>query len=160
MHYKECSLHFLSYIYHANDAGDLEEGTTFRWLRADAVDGSYTEIAGSNEYVYELQAVDEGKFIKFQVTVRDDQGNIGTPVQSDATGVIDAAVADAAQVYLEISETHVQPGDEFQVEIFISNVADLFGASIAIQLDPDLVTVITDADGRAVQPETFLKAIK
>ncbi len=59
------------YGYHDAD-GDQEEGSTYRWLRADSAGGTYVPIAGATGQTYTLTAADNGKFIKFEVTPSSD----------------------------------------------------------------------------------------
>lgn len=46
--------------------GDLEGQSTYKWYRADTIEGSQTEIANTDEY--ELTAADTNKYIFFEVT--------------------------------------------------------------------------------------------
>lgn len=58
-----------SYTY--NDAnGDLESGTSFRWLISSTVNGSYTAISGATSASYTLVSGDADNYLKFEVTPR------------------------------------------------------------------------------------------
>ena len=73
--------------YTYNDAeGDLESGTTFRWLRDNVA------ISGATSQTYTLVAADEGTNIIFEVTPGAATGPTpGSPVQSSAVGPISPA---------------------------------------------------------------------
>lgn len=72
-----------------------EATVTYQWQKADAVDGTYTDIAGATNKTYVLVAEDAGKYIKVKVTGT--SGNYtGTPV-SVASGKI-LTVEEAGQV--------------------------------------------------------------
>ena len=59
----------LTGIYFYSDAdGDAEGNTTYRWLKADGVEGPYSAIVGATNKTYTLTAVENGKYIKFEVT--------------------------------------------------------------------------------------------
>ena len=75
-----------------DDHGDAQGTSTFRWLRADTVDGTYTEIVGATASTYTLTASDVDKYIKFEITpiAQNDPTN-GNPVLSAATGQIVAS---------------------------------------------------------------------
>ncbi len=73
------------------DADGLTSPTyTYQWIR---VNGTEADIAGANSSTYTLEAADEGKTIKVQVTFDDDAGTTET-LTSAATAVV-AAAADA-----------------------------------------------------------------
>lgn len=55
-----------NYDYYDAD-GDAEGQSTFRWLRATTVNGSYTPIPGATGITYTLTNDDEGCFLKFEV---------------------------------------------------------------------------------------------
>lgn len=59
-----------------NDASDLNPGTitiSYQWQRCDlATCTSFSDITGATRATYTLQAVDEGKYIRAQVTATDD----------------------------------------------------------------------------------------
>ncbi len=77
-----------TYTY-SDPEGDSEGVTTFRWLSATTVDGTYSPISGAISSTYTLTGAEEGKFIKFEVTpVSTVVPNIGTPVLSIASGAI------------------------------------------------------------------------
>ncbi len=52
--------------------------------------GDYTPIDGATEQTYTLSSADGGCMIKFEVTVRDSGGLIGTPVTSSSVGPVNA----------------------------------------------------------------------
>ncbi|MCC7570603.1 cohesin domain-containing protein [Candidatus Micrarchaeota archaeon] len=76
-------------------------------------------------------------------------------MQVQITG--DPAPAPAA-VWLETSTASVNPGDEFQVDIYVADVASLYGASLDLVFDSSLVEVLPLAVGeeRVVQPGSFI----
>ncbi len=55
-----------AYTY-SDENNDAENLSTFRWLRSDAVDGSYVAISGATSLSYTLVSADESKYIKFEV---------------------------------------------------------------------------------------------
>lgn len=64
---------------------DAEGISTFKWLRADTENGTYSEIEGANGTTYILTEADKDKFIKFEVTpVSDTAPEKGEAVRSDA----------------------------------------------------------------------------
>lgn len=66
--------------------GDAESGTTFQWFRADDSAGSgRVAIAGATTNTYTTTSDDQGKFLLFEVTPRDQGGQVGVPVLSSAT---------------------------------------------------------------------------
>ncbi|MEQ8546586.1 MAG: BspA family leucine-rich repeat surface protein, partial [Cyclobacteriaceae bacterium] len=76
-----------SYTY--TDAnGDVEAGTTFKWYRADDVNGTNkAEITGATTGSYTIVNGDNGKFISFEVTPNDGALS-GTPSESVFFGPI------------------------------------------------------------------------
>ena len=70
--------------YEYEDYNNDDQGTSlFRWLRADAENGTYTAIEGATGKEYTIQSADEGKWLKFEVTpVAVVEPAIGSPVQS------------------------------------------------------------------------------
>lgn len=80
-----------NYTYYDSD-GDKELGSTFRWLRSDSIDGTYTAIEGANARTYKLTQNDKGKYIKFEVTPRAEyEPTTGFAVTSKAVGPIQAS---------------------------------------------------------------------
>ncbi len=73
------------YDYH-DSYGDKEGSSSYRWLSAATVDGSYSAISGATGRSYEIQEGDATKYIKFEVTVKDENGVSGTAVVSEAVG--------------------------------------------------------------------------
>lgn len=74
-----------SYTY-IDPNGDSEATSTFRWLRADTSNGSYTPIGGATGINYTLVSGDLNKYIKFEVTpVSSVVPTTGTPVLSSPT---------------------------------------------------------------------------
>ncbi|QQS22703.1 fibronectin type III domain-containing protein [bacterium] len=74
----------------ADPNGDTEGSTSFRWLRADTVGGSYSAISGATSQNYTITSDDLNKYIKFEVTpTANNSPAIGTPVLSSATVQID-----------------------------------------------------------------------
>lgn len=75
--------------------GDKETGSTYRWLRSDAANGTYTAITGAAAKTYKLTQSDLGKYIKFEVTPKAaNQPAIGATVTSSAIGPVQAATVD------------------------------------------------------------------
>ncbi|MGD1937746.1 MAG: hypothetical protein ACFCA4_09355 [Cyanophyceae cyanobacterium] len=71
---------------------DSEAGSTFKWFRANNAGGTgSTEIPGATNSTYTLTATDQGQFIFFEITPRDNGGQSGAPILSAATAVISAA---------------------------------------------------------------------
>ena len=73
--------------------GDPESGTTFKWWRADNAAGTLnrTEISGATSINYTLVSpADEGKYIQFQVTPRNDIGETGSMSPSSWRGAVDS----------------------------------------------------------------------
>jgi len=73
--------------------GDPESGTTFKWWRADNAAGTLnrTEISGATSINYTLVSpADEGKYIQFQVTPRNDIGEVGSMSPSSWRGAVDS----------------------------------------------------------------------
>lgn len=75
--------------------GDSEGSTTFRWLRSDTKDGTYSAITGATASTYTLTEDDLNKYIKFEVTaVADTVPTQGTAVQSSVSAKVLAANSD------------------------------------------------------------------
>ena len=73
--------------------GEPESGTTFKWWRADNAVGTVnrTEISGATSINYTLVSpADEGKYIQFQVTPRNDIGEVGSMSPSSWRGAVDS----------------------------------------------------------------------
>ena len=72
--------------------GDPESGTTFKWFRANTSGGSgAVEISGATSINYTLvPPADEGKYIQFQVTPRNDIGETGSMSPSSFRGAVDS----------------------------------------------------------------------
>ena len=69
--------------------GDLESGSTFRWLRSDTAGGIYTAIPNATNITYTLTIEDINKYVKFEVTPKNDFTPIsGISVLSGATSQI------------------------------------------------------------------------
>ena len=70
--------------------GELEAGTTFKWWRADNAAGTLnrTEISGATSINYTLTTDDSGKYIQFQVTPRNDIGEVGSTSPSSWRGAV------------------------------------------------------------------------
>ena len=77
-----------SYIYYDID-NDLEEGTTFEWLRSDSANGQYVPIVGETGKTYMTTSQDVNKYIKFRVTPRSNKDpKVGDPTESDSFGPV------------------------------------------------------------------------
>lgn len=72
-----------NYTYFDAD-GDLESGTTFRWLKND------DEIVGATAQTYVVQEADAGSSIQFEVWVK-----AATGIQNEFVVLSDAVVIDA-----------------------------------------------------------------
>ena len=72
--------------------GEPEAGTTFKWFRANTSGGSgAVEISGATSINYTLvPPADEGKYIQFQVTPRNDIGETGSMSPSSFRGAVDS----------------------------------------------------------------------
>jgi hemin uptake protein HemP len=77
----------------SDDDNDAEGGTTYKWYRADTIDGERAEIVGQTGQSYVLQIADEGKFVFFEVSPRAQTGlpKAGTPVLAITAGAVAAA---------------------------------------------------------------------
>ena len=74
---------------YSNMVGNLESGTTYRWLKSATVDGDYVEIAGANAITYTVTENDLRMYLKFEVTPRSvGEPLAGLPVKSPAHGPI------------------------------------------------------------------------
>ena len=77
-----------NYIY-TDGQNDPETGSTYRWLRADIVDGGFTAIAGATDKYYRLTSSDLNKYIKFEVTPASGiEPKSGVPVVSSVVGPV------------------------------------------------------------------------
>lgn len=66
-----------------DDEGNPESGTSYKWYRADNQSGlNRVEISGATFKNYVVQAIDENKYLQFEVTVSNATDGDGTPVQS------------------------------------------------------------------------------
>jgi len=72
-----------NYIF-SDDDGDLEAGSTYKWYRSDVQSEIGVEISGATEQTYIIeQTIDEGKYIRFEVTPIDSFGTIGESLLSE-----------------------------------------------------------------------------
>jgi len=71
--------------------GDPESGTTFKWFRANLTGGTgAVEISGATSINYTLTTDDSGKYIQFQVTPRNDIGEVGSMSASSWRGAVNS----------------------------------------------------------------------
>ncbi|WP_168122587.1 Ig-like domain-containing protein [Paenibacillus sp. HB172176] len=94
----------------ADEEGDSEVGTTYRWLQSDAAEGPYTGIEGATGMTLLLAPELEGKFVKFEVTPADAYSQ-GTAYASEPTEPIDEAARSAYYVD-PVSGDDMGPGTE------------------------------------------------
>ena len=108
------------YIY--SDAnGNLEDGTTLEWVRAEAFNGPYETVVGTGA-TYTLQAGDAGAFVKLRVTPQTDVApTTGEPVLS-ATAVV-AGVGFNDGVGLPAPESAVYEGFDYAEGVISSSSA-------------------------------------
>jgi lysophospholipase L1-like esterase len=90
---------------------DEENGSSFRWLSADTVDGSYTAISAATAQSYTLQASDLGKYIRFEVTPANaaSQGAAGTAVASSPVWLTND-ISYGLQSHLEFEDADLSSG--------------------------------------------------
>ena len=68
---------------------NTEATSTYRWLRADTSDGSYTAISGATSISYTITSDDLNKYLKFEVTpVANTSPTTGSPALSAATSQV------------------------------------------------------------------------
>lgn len=72
--------------------GAEEQGSTYRWLRAETRNGDYSPIAGATKKTYVLTQADQGKYIRFEVTPKT-AATTGETVQSEPVGPVLSAEA-------------------------------------------------------------------
>lgn len=61
-----------------------EEGSTYRWLRSDTIDGEYKPLLDSDSITYVTSTMDADKYLRFEVTPRNAfEPKNGEPVLSD-----------------------------------------------------------------------------
>lgn len=89
-----------SYVYSDPD-GHREGSTSARWLISDKIDGEYTPIEGETNNVIETNESHLGKYLKFEVTPRDNFGQTGKPVLSSAIGPIEQGLLENSSFYHE-----------------------------------------------------------
>jgi hypothetical protein len=71
--------------------GDVESGSTFRWLKSATLDGIYIPISGATSSSYIVGPSDLNQFLKFEVTPRTAIApTTGSPVLSAGVQVADA----------------------------------------------------------------------
>ncbi len=102
------------YTFNANSAGDAESLTTFKWIRASNDSGSvavYISGATSDTYVIGENLVD--KYIAFEVTVKDENGNVGQTVQSIYLGPV--APISITGVSIDQEDQTILQGDSVQL---------------------------------------------
>lgn len=86
-----------TYYYYGGSSNEntTTTGTSFRWLRSDSSDanGSYTPISNATGKIYILTSADEGFFIKFEVTPRDNAvpNTVGNTITSTPVFVLRVA---------------------------------------------------------------------
>lgn len=74
-----------TYTFYDINTSDYEDGTAYRWLRADTEGGIYKEITGETGTKYTLTTADIDKYIKFEVTPSSNsEPKIGEAVKSEA----------------------------------------------------------------------------
>lgn len=76
-----------SYVFYDAD-GDLEQNTTYQWLISDTLNGPYQPILSATSQSLVITEEMGGKYIKIQVTPKDDAGSIGTTKESTPISII------------------------------------------------------------------------
>ncbi|MCK9334220.1 MAG: T9SS type A sorting domain-containing protein, partial [Candidatus Cloacimonetes bacterium] len=119
-----------SYTFNDDDL-DLEGTSTFRWLKAESLNGYYSPIDGATAQDYTVQPADAEHYLKFEVTpVADGGTNPGTAVLSEASPQVTEAASTEIMPYPQtFYETTSNNGSlgEVYVAVILSNATYVQG---------------------------------
>lgn len=119
---------------------DPEGKSLYRWLVSDAVDGTYTAIAGAEDRTFAVTGEYNGKFLKFEVTPVSDNGGKGTPTVSQPFAIAaDKAALNQVISAVETALATVKVGTKLG-EYTAENVQQL-------QAAVDAAKAVADNDG-------------
>jgi len=117
------------------------------------VDSNYTLIDGATEQTYTLTASDAGSKIRFEVTVRDTEGNAGAPAQSSAIGPVTMPVVPANQAPVVTSDwayATVYFGQDYPFTVTVTDPENSSGTKLYSYIDdaaPGLQHIFTNEPG-------------
>jgi len=115
-----------------------EEGTTYRWLRSDTPDGTYSPIPGANSLTYTLTYEDLGKYLKFEVTPRI-AGKDGNPAASSAFGPVTGKLA-----VVLTGSAGAGTGKQYDVRAEAVGIAEnTYAAELVIEYNPEILEFIS-----------------
>lgn len=101
---------------YSDPAGELEGGSSYRWLVGSSSSGSFVPVPGATGLSFTPQAEHADRFLVFEVTPRNAQGNEGNTVSSSPVLVLSASDAQAVAVGVNFTaggSTHLFPADQF-----------------------------------------------
>lgn len=123
------------------------------WVDSKNFTGNYTPIDGATEQAYTLTASDAGSKIKFEVTVRDTEGNAGAPAESSAAGPVTMPFVPANQPPVVTSDwgyTTVYFGQNYPFTVTVTDRENTSGTRLYSYIDdaaPQLQRTFTNEPG-------------
>ena len=116
--------------------GLTSPGYTYQWQQQDG--GVFTNITGADQMVYTLSPEDQGKRVRVQVTLTDDDRNIHT-LESAPTDLVQAQTgvpAGKVEVSLDATAYVVEEGDTVQVTVTLAEAPQEGPAYIPFTVTP------------------------
>ena len=117
--------------------GLTNPGYTYQWQRRES--GVYTDITGATAMVYTLFPEDQGKRVRVQVTLTDDDRNIHT-LESVPTGLVQAQTnvpTGKVKVSLDATAYVVEEGQSIQVTVTLAEAPDEGPVYIGFTVTPE-----------------------
>jgi hypothetical protein len=132
-----------SYTYSDMD-NDTEQGTVLAWYRSSSSNGTYSKISDADESTYKLTGSDIGKYIKFAVKPKSNNGNeiSGIEYFSGAFGPVSAKPAPPpppapapAPIVTVLAPTATPDEGEFSDDVHVELSTETEGAEIRYTLN-------------------------
>ena len=117
--------------------GLTSPGYTYQWQQQDG--GVFTNITGADQMVYTLSTDDEGKRVRVQVTLTDDDRNIHT-LESAPTGLVQAQTrvpAGKVKVSLGATAYVVEEGESIQITVTLAEAPEDQHVHISFTVTPE-----------------------
>ena len=117
--------------------GLTNPGYTYQWQRRES--GVYTDITGADSMVYTLSPEDQGRRVRVQVTLTDDDRNIHT-LESVPTGLVQAQTnvpAGKVKVSLDATAYVVEEGQSIQITVTLAEAPEDQHVHIPFTVTPE-----------------------
>ena len=117
--------------------GLTNPGYTYQWQRRES--GIYMDITGATAMVYTLFPEDQGKRVRVQVTLTDDDRNIHT-LESAPSGLVQAQTnvpAGKVKVSLDATAYVVEEGQSIQITVTLAEAPDEGPVYIGFTVTPE-----------------------